>query len=188
MPPLAIVALVALALLIVPVVLWYVHARTTLANNPNLIQMGMGSVKQGLFLRLQRRYAQEEQLAAEEARLRAAAVVLALYGEEPQDERVRDYVGENADAVGQELAGLAGETERVRRLVTDALHFATRLPARDEAQPERAAEAVQRAAGLGILLPGREKAPLWAFTKDAVRFLSEENRLGKGEDEGASEG
>ncbi|MFP4057638.1 MAG: hypothetical protein ACLF0G_12295 [Candidatus Brocadiia bacterium] len=185
MGTLAAAALVALAILILVLGGLYLYARARLGNNPNLIRAGAGSVKGGLFLRLLRRYVAEDKLSEEQAGLRAAAVVCSLYGEEPREPKALRYAQEHPQDVDREVADLASEGPRVRRLITSALDYLAMLPVAAESQA--AQRAVERANDLGILTPARQRLALWDFVRQAARFLNEENRALRQQKEGGAE-
>jgi hypothetical protein len=160
--------------------LWYLRARVRMANNPKLIEAGTGAVKGGVFLRIYRRCRSARGLGEQEATHLAAAAISSLYGETPEDPNAVVCLQDRPDEVEAELRELASEDERVRCLLTDALTFRTRLPARPPYDRDAAWAALDRARELGVAIPDRRSAALWAFARQAVQFLKEENRRTQG--------
>ena len=171
---LALLALLALAL---PLLFWYVYVRIKLANNPNLIAAGVGSVKLGLFLHLTRRYRGEERPAGSDPQLLAAAVVNALFGEPSKDDRLTAFLEGNAESVARGLRGLASEPEAIRGLITAAFRFRSKLAGSQQPAAADQAEASQRANELGITTPQGQTIVLWSFVREAARFLRAEHKL-----------
>ena len=170
------VAVLILFAVVAAGLLWYLRARVRLANNPKLIEAGAGAVKGAVFLRIYRRCRSARGLDESEATHLAAAAVSSLYGETPQDPNAVVCLQDRPDEVEAELRELASEDEQVRCLLTDALTFRTRLPARPPYDRDAAWAALDRARDLGIAIPNRRSPALWVFARHAVQLLKEENR------------
>ncbi|NQT89496.1 hypothetical protein HQ560_22190 [bacterium] len=155
--------------------LWYLRARVQLANNPKLIEAGAGAVKGAVFLRIYRHCRTARGLDETEATHLAAAAVSALYGDVPEGPHAVVCLEDRPDDVEEELRDLATQDAELRCLVTDALTYRTRLPARPPYDPDKARESLDRAQELGITIPTRRSTALWSFVRKAVQFLKDEN-------------
>jgi len=180
MNPVAAAAILAFVALCIPVVIWYVFARIRLANNPNLIRAGVGSVKVGLFLRLQRRRREQAGAGPSQADLLAAAIVNGLFGVPPKDDRVAEYTAQHGEEVTKGLLALAEEPEPIRGLIATALAFQSKLPATLVDASADPSQAILRAQALGITPPGNRSVVLWGFVKEAAAFLRAEHRQIRG--------
>jgi len=183
MNPYVALGLVALLALGLPLLAWYVYVRIKLANNPNLIRAGVGSVKVALFLRLQRLHRERPGAGEKDVGLLAAAVVNALFGETPKDGRVAAYAAQNGEQVETGLRSLAAEPAPIRGLIAAALRFQSKLPASLAGSAADSSQASLRAQELGITASGGRPMVLWQFAKEAAGFLRSEHRQmpGRGE-------